>query len=68
MELLKKRKTPLSSKRKIASAINLYEKYVDEPIETIKIWSSTYYTIKGKDEYNVDISTNKVVKNYPDPE
>ena len=66
MERLTQRKTPLQSKNKVVSAINLYEKYVDKPIETIKIWTSTRYLIN--DKYTVDIEKNKVDISYPDPE
>lgn len=70
MELkpLKNRKSKSQSKKKITSAINLYEKYVDEEILEIKIYTSNYYLFKtnGKD-YNVDISKNKVSVSYPDP-
>jgi hypothetical protein len=48
----------------MVSMIKLYEQYVDEPIETIRIWSSTRYLINNK--WNVDISTNKVDRSYPD--
>jgi len=69
MEQLKTRRTPLSSKNKMISAIKLYEKYVDEPIQSIKIWSSCSYEFEGScNRYNVDISNNKVQKVYPDIE
>jgi len=64
-----KRSTPLISKRKIVSAINLYEKHVDESIKSIRIWSSTTYQFNGiNNNYFVDIANNKVSKSYPDPE
>lgn len=66
MELLKNRKTESQSRNKVVSMIELYEKYVDEPIETIRIWSSTRYLVN--DKWNVDIQTNKVERSYPDPE
>lgn len=66
MERLKNRKTKPQSRNKVVSMIELYEKYVDEPIETIRIWSSTRYLIN--DKWNVDIQTNKVERSYPDPE
>jgi len=58
MERLKNRKTELQSRNKVVSMIELYEKYVDEPIKTIRIWSSTRYLVN--DKWNVDIRTNKV--------
>ena len=66
MERLKNRKTESQSRNKVVSMIELYEKYVDEPIKTIRIWSSTRYLIN--DKWNVDIQTNKVERSYPDPE
>ena len=66
---MKDRKTPLMSKNKIVSAVNLYERFIDEPIENIKIWTSTSYYITGTyNTYSVDIKNNKVEKVYPDPE
>ncbi len=65
MERLKKRNTPSNSKKKVVSAIVLYEQYVDEPIHKIKIYSSTSYCIN--DKWNVNIATNKVDRDYPDP-
>lgn len=50
----------------MVSMIELYEKYVDEPIQNIRIWSSTRYLIN--DKWSVDISTNTVSRSYPDPE
>lgn len=64
MERLKNRKTESQSRNKVVSMIELYEKYVDEPIETIRIWSSTRYLIN--DKWNVDIQINKVERSYPD--
>ncbi len=66
MERLKKRKTESQSRNKVVSMIELYEQYVDEPIETIRIWSSTRYFVN--DKWNVDIQTNKVDRSYPDPD
>lgn len=66
MKRLKERKTKSQSRNKVVSMIELYEKYVDEPIETIRIWTPTKYLIN--DKWNVDIQTNKVVRVYPDPE
>jgi hypothetical protein len=66
MEQLKNRKTESQSRNKVVSMIELYEKYVDEPIETIRIWSSTRYLVN--DKWNVDIQTNKVDRSYPDPD
>jgi hypothetical protein len=64
MEQLKKRKVGEQSRKKLITAINLYEQYVDEKIDTIKIWSSVKYLIN--DKWLVDISTNKVNRTYPD--
>ena len=66
MERLKNRKTESQSRNKVVSMIELYEKHVDEPIETIRIWSSTRYLVN--DKWNVDIQTNKVERSYTDPE
>ena len=66
MERLKNRKTPSQSRNKVVSMIELYEKYVDEPIEKIVIWSSTCYLVN--DKWEVNIQTNKVEKSYPDPD
>lgn len=66
MERLKKRKEKAQSRNKIITAINLYEQYVDEKIDNIKIQSSTKYFINYK--WLVDISTNKVNIIYPDPD
>ena len=64
MERLKNRKTKSQSRNKVVSMIELYEKYVDEPIETIRIWTSTTYLVN--DKWNVNIQTNKVERSYPD--
>ncbi len=66
MEQLKKRKTGSQSRNKVVSMIDLYEKYVDEPISLIRILSSTRYLVNNK--WTVDIQTNKVERSYPDPE
>lgn len=66
MELLKNRRTESQSRNKIVSMIELYEKYVDEPIQTIRIWTSTMYLVN--DKWDVNIQTNKVERNDPDPE
>lgn len=66
---LEKRKTKSQSRRKITSAINLYEQYVDEKFKSIKIISDTYYYFNTDYyTYSVNISTNKVDKTYPDPD
>jgi len=63
----KSRITPLISKNKIKVAVNLFEKYVDEPLESIRIYSKTYYEFKTfRNKYSVDISNNKVSKVYDD--
>jgi len=64
--MIKNRKTPAQSRNKVVSMIELYEKYVDEPIETIRVWTSTTYLIN--DKWRVDIQTNKVERTYPDPD
>ena len=61
---LKNRKTKSQSRTKIVSMIELYEQHIDEPIETIRVLSSTKYVIN--DRWNVDISTNKVNEIRPD--
>jgi hypothetical protein len=61
---LKNRKTESQSRTKIVSMIELYERHIDEPIETIRVFSSTKYVIN--DRWNVDISTNKVNGIRPD--
>ena len=66
MGKLKNRKTESQSRNKVVSMIELYEKYVDEPIETIRIWSSKSYLVN--DKWNVDIQTNNVSRSYPDPD
>ena len=65
MKILKNRKTPKQSKRKVMVMMELFEKYVDEEIKSINI---SYNTITTPDnEYNVDIKNNKVSKIYPEP-
>ena len=66
MERLKNRITDSQSRTKLVSMVELYEKYIDEPIGTIRIFSSTVYLIN--DKYTVDINSNKVSRCYPDPE
>jgi hypothetical protein len=66
MKRLENRRTKSQSRNKMVAMIELYEQYVDESIETIRIWSSTRYLIN--DKWNVDISINKVDRNYPDPD
>jgi hypothetical protein len=66
MERLKNRRTESQSRNKLVSMIELYEQYVDEDINTIRMWSSTRYLIN--DKWTVDISLNKVSRSYPDPE
>ncbi len=66
MERLKNRRTESQSRNKMVSMIELYEQYVDEEIDTIRVWSSTRYLIN--DKWTVDISTNKVSRSYSDPE
>ena len=41
--LTKGRTNPLCSKRKIITAINLFEEKIDESFQSIKVVSSTYY-------------------------
>lgn len=71
MKPLKDRKTPLVSKRKLVAAVELFEKHVDEEIESIELYSHTsdQFMIKGKfNDYSVNVATNKVEVSYPDPE
>jgi len=65
-EQIKNRKAKSQSRNKLVSMVELYEKYVDEDIKTIEIWSPTSYFINEK--WTVDISLNKVERTYPDPE
>jgi len=66
MKLLENRGTKSQSRDKMVSMIELYEQYVDESIQSIRIWSSTMYLIN--DKWVVDITTNTVSICYPDPE
>jgi hypothetical protein len=66
MKRLEKRSAESQSRNKMVSMIELYEQYVDESIQSIRIWSSTMYLIN--DKWTVDITTNKVSISYPDPE
>ena len=66
-EILKNRKCKLISKKKITNAIKLFERYVDEDIVSIRIYSSSMYEFKTTyDLYSVNIKDNKVSKSYPD--
>ena len=59
----------LISKRKLIRAVQLFEDKIDDTINSIRIYSSNSYEIKGyKDNYIVDVQNNKVSKVYPDPE
>ena len=53
MERLKNGNTKSQSRNKMVSMINLYEQYIDEPIENIRVWSSNIYLIN--DKWNVDV-------------
>jgi hypothetical protein len=66
MKILKKRQTPLQSKNKLVTAMNLFEKYVDEPVRSIEVYSDNYYLINNK--WSVNISDNSVSRTWPDPE
>ena len=66
MKQLENRSTEPQSRDKMVSMLELYEQYVDESIQSIRIWSSTMYLINGK--WVVDITTNRVSICYPDPE
>ena len=66
MKRLENRGTKSQSRNKMVSMIDLYEQYVDESIQSIRIWSSTMYLIN--DKWVVDITTNTVSICYPDPE
>jgi hypothetical protein len=63
---LENRGTKSQSRNKMVSMIELYEQYIDESIQIIRIWSPTTYLIN--DKWVVDITTNKVSRCYPDPE
>lgn len=61
------RKNKLISKKKLVTAINLFEDKVDDKIESIKIYTSnTYEVTTDRYKYSVNISTNNVEKIYPD--
>jgi hypothetical protein len=62
---LENRSTESESRNKMVSMIDLYEQYVDESIQTIRIWTSTMYIIN--DKWVVDITTNRVSISYPAP-
>lgn len=47
--------------------MNLFEKYVDEPIISIDLQASTINTGK-KYEWWIDVAKNEVIQVYPDPE
>lgn len=66
MERLINRKTESQSRNKLVSMIELYEQYVDEDIDTIRICSSIRYLIN--DKWIVDISLNRVSRSYLNPE
>ncbi len=66
MKLLENRGTKSQSRDKMVSMIELYEQYVDESIQSIRIWSSTMYLIN--DKWVVDITTNTVSICNPDQE
>jgi hypothetical protein len=66
MKRLENRGTKSQSRNKMVSMIELYEQYVDESIQSIRIWSSTMYLIN--DKWVVDITTNRVSICRPDPE
>ncbi|MFA5152869.1 MAG: hypothetical protein WC554_09940 [Clostridia bacterium] len=57
---LKERKTPLQSKRKITSMINLFEKCIDEKIVIIDVELSRIQT--PQNVYQVDVHKNKIEK------
>jgi len=66
MKILKERQTPLQSKNKLVTMMNLFEKYVDEPVRSIEVYSDNYYLINNK--WSVNISDNSVSRSWPDPE
>ena len=65
MKRLENRGTESESRNNMVSMIDLYEQYVDESIQTIRIWTSTMYIIN--DKWVVDITTNRVSISYPAP-
>ena len=63
MQPLKNRKTPLQSKNKVVVMMNLFEKYVDEPIDLVDVKLGRIQS--NKKLYRVDIVNNTVeVINY----
>ena len=64
MELLKLRKTPLQSKRKVVNMMKLFEKYVDEPIVVINV--RAYEITTYSHVYRVNLAKNSVMKVFPD--
>jgi len=66
MKILKERQTPLQSKNKLVTMMNLFEKYVDEPVRSIEVYSRNYYLFNNK--WSVNISDNSVSRSWPDPE
>ena len=59
--MAKERKTPLQSKRKVITMMELFEKNIDEKIIFIDIQLNRIQTSSNK-LYEVDISKNKVEK------
>lgn len=57
---LKERKTPLQSKRKVVAMMNLFEKFVDEPIVLMNV--ETHMIQTNNSLYRIDFSHNKVIK------
>lgn len=57
---LKNRKTPLQSKNKIVTMVNLFEKYIDEKIIYIDIEHNSIQT--DRNYYKVDIAKNSIEK------
>jgi hypothetical protein len=66
MKQLENRSTEPQSRDNMVSMLELYEQYVDESIQSIRIWSPTTYLIN--DKWVVDITTNRVSICRPDPE
>ena len=66
---MEKRKTKLQSKRKIVNAIKLFESKIDEKFISIEIITDTYYIFKTDTyKYSVNLQSNYVNKEYPDPD
>jgi len=61
LNILKERKTPLQSKRKVVTMMELFEKYVDDEIVLIDIELGRIQTNKNN-LYIVDIAKNIVQK------